>query len=117
MRSQIQTGLPLFLLCDLTSSPQLLLFSIVDTLQVLRGDVGAQQRFPSIFSVALQNLPLKVGTHWTNFISLELGVDLICCLVIVLIGYFVELGTPFFQLGHLFSVESVLLPELFVSLL
>lgn len=56
---------------DIDTHCNIYLFCTVDTLHVLRGDVGAQQSFPSILSVALQNLPLKVGAHWTNFISPE----------------------------------------------
>lgn len=45
------------------------LFSAVDTLQVERGDIGAVECFPSVLSVALQNLTLQLGTHRTTFIT------------------------------------------------
>jgi hypothetical protein len=42
------------------------LFSLVDTLQVAGGDGGAEQRLPTVFLVALQDLTLQISTHWTH---------------------------------------------------
>lgn len=45
------------------------LFSAVDTLQVERGDIRAEECLPSVLPVALQDLTLQVATHGSAFVA------------------------------------------------